>query len=83
MPQSAPGLVFADCIQLLHLQLQKYKQSDLGIDHLVMCMLKSSLCCWKKVYTMTSAFSWQNSVSLCPASFYTPRRNFSVAQGIS
>ena len=22
---------------------------------------------------MTSAFSWKNSVSLCPASFYTPR----------
>ena len=25
---------------------------------------------------MTSAFSWQNSVSLCPASFCTPRPNF-------
>ena len=23
---------------------------------------------------MTSAFSWQNSISLCPASFYTPRQ---------
>ena len=22
---------------------------------------------------MTSAFSWQNSISLCPASFWTPR----------
>ena len=27
---------------------------------------------------MTSAFSWQNSVSLCPASFCTPRPNLPV-----
>ena len=32
---------------------------------------------------MTSAFSWQNSISLCPASFYTPRPNLSVTPGIS
>ena len=24
---------------------------------------------------MTSAFSWQNSISLCPASFHIPRSN--------
>ena len=27
---------------------------------------------------MTSAFSWQNSISLCPASFRTPRPNLPV-----
>ena len=27
---------------------------------------------------MTSAFSWQNSISLCPASFCTPRPNLPV-----
>ena len=32
---------------------------------------------------MTSAFSWQNSVSLCPASFCTPRPNLPVIPGIS
>ena len=32
---------------------------------------------------MTSAFSWQNSVSLCPASFCTPMPNLSVTPGIS
>ena len=26
----------------------------------------------KRVFSMTSAFSWQNSISLCPASFCTP-----------
>ena len=36
------------------------------------------LCCWKKVFAMTSAFSWQNSISLCPASFRTPRPNLPV-----
>ena len=32
---------------------------------------------------MTSAFSWQNSVSLCPASFCTPRSNLPVTPSIS
>ena len=31
---------------------------------------------------MTSAFSWQNSISLCPASFHIPRPNFPVTPGI-
>ena len=30
---------------------------------------------------MTSAFSWQNSISLCPASFRIPRPNFPVIPG--
>ena len=32
---------------------------------------------------MTSVFSWQNSISLCPASFCTPRPNLPVTPGIS
>ena len=32
---------------------------------------------------MTSAFSWQNSVSLCPDSFCTPRPNLPVIPSIS
>ena len=32
---------------------------------------------------MTSAFSWQNSISLCPASFCTPQPNLPVTLGIS
>ena len=42
-----------------------------------------SCCCWRRVFAMTSAFSWQNSVSLCPASFCTPRPNLPVTPGIS
>jgi len=30
---------------------------------------------------MTSLFSWQNSISLCPASFCTPRPNLPVTPG--
>ena len=32
---------------------------------------------------MTSAFSWQNSISVCPASFCTPRPNLPVTPGVS
>ena len=32
---------------------------------------------------MTSVFFWQNSISLCPASFCTPRLNLPVTPGIS
>ena len=32
---------------------------------------------------MTSAFSWQNSISLCPASFCSPRPNLPVTPGVS
>ena len=31
---------------------------------------------------MTSIFSWQNSISLSPASFYTPRPNLPVTPGV-
>ena len=31
---------------------------------------------------MTSAFSWQNSISLCPASFRIPRPNLPVTPGV-
>ena len=42
-----------------------------------------NLCCWKRVFAMTSAFSWQNSISLCLASFCTPRPNLRITPCIS
>ena len=48
-----------------------------------MSMCSLLLCCWKRVFAMTSAFSWQNSVSLCPASFRIPRPNLPVTPGVS
>ena len=35
------------------------------------------------VFAMTGAFSWQNYISLCPASFCTPRPNLPVTPGVS
>ena len=43
-PQSAPGLVFADCIELLHFGCKEYNQSDFGVDHLVMSMCRVFSC---------------------------------------
>ena len=40
-------------------------------------------CCRKRGLAMTSVFSWQNSVCLCPTSFCTPRPNLPVTPGVS
>ena len=46
--------------------------------------VKSSLVLLEEgVFTMTSAFSWQNSISLFPASFCTARPNLPVTPGVS
>ena len=37
----------------------------------------------QRVFAMTSAFSWQNSISLCSASFCIPRPNLPVTPGVS
>ena len=36
------------------------------------------LCCWKRIFDVTSVLSWQNSLSFFPASFCTPRPNSPV-----
>ena len=43
-PYSSPSLVFADCIELLHLGCKEYNQSDFGVDHLVMSMCRVLSC---------------------------------------
>ena len=48
-----------------------------------MSMCRVFSCCWKRVFAMTSAFSWQNSISFCPVSFHTPRPNLPVTPGVS
>ena len=40
------------------------------------------VCCWKRVSAVINGFSWQSSVSLCPASFCTPRPNVPVTPDI-
>ena len=41
------------------------------------------MCCWTRVFVMTSVFSWQNSIIPCPPSFCTPRPNLPVTPGVS
>ena len=45
--------------------------------------VESSLVCWKSMFAMASAFSWQHSIIFSPASFCTPRPNLHVTTGIS
>ena len=61
----APYLVLADCIELLHLWLQRIWSAwfwywPFGDVH----VQSHLLCCWKKkMFSITSAFSWPNSIS--------------------
>ena len=50
--QSAPGFVFADCIQLSILGYKEHSQFDFGIDHLVMSMCKVVSCVVEKGYLL-------------------------------
>ena len=84
-PQSVPGHV-KTTLTLWSFSIfgcKEYNQSDFGVDHLVMSMCRVFSCGWKRVFAMTSAFSLQNSISLCPASFRIPRPNLPVTPGVS
>ena len=82
-PQSAPSLIFAVCIEFLHLGCKEYNQSDFGIDHLATFVCSHLLCCWKRVFAVTCLFFWQKSVSLFPATFCTLRPNLLITPVIS
>ena len=58
----------------------QHNQYDFGIDCLMMSTQSLFLCCWEWVFAMTSVFSWQNSISYCPASFCTLKSNLPVTQ---
>ena len=66
-----------------YLAAKNISQSNFSIDHLVTSLYIVISYCWKRVFAMTSVFSWQNSVSLCPASCCTPGPNLPVILGIS
>ena len=84
-PQSAPGLVFCwlyraspslatnNIINLILVLTIWWCLSGVGL----------SLVLLKQAVSMTCALSWQNSVSLRPASFCTPRPNLPVTTSIS
>ena len=78
-PQSAPGLVFADFIELLY--LQKYNQSDFGFDHLMMSMCRVFSCVVGRGCLLWPVCSLRKHT--LPASFCIPRPYLPVTPGIS
>ena len=63
---------------------EEYNQSDFGIDNLVMSMYRViSFVVGRGCLLRPVRFSWQISVSICPASFCTPRPNLPITPGIS
>ena len=82
-PQSAPGLVFC------WLYIASPSLAANNIINLISVLTIWWCPCivffrvFGRELTMTSAFSWQHSISLCPASFYTPKPNLPFTPGIS
>ena len=73
-----------ELIKLLYLELQRLIINLILVLTIWWCpCIESLLSCGKRVFAMTSAFSWQNSISLCPSSFFSPRPNLPVTAGIS
>ena len=77
---------FADCIELLHLWLQRissigfwYQPSGDVHGWVFSCGVGRG--CWKNIHDQYVLLT--NSISLCPASFCTPRPNLPVIPGSS
>ena len=81
--QSAPGLVFATVQRFSIFSYKEYNQSDFGIDHLVISMCRAVSCVVGRRHLLWPVCSLGTTVSLCPASFCTPRPNLSVTPGVS
>ena len=75
-PQSAPSLVFDDCLELFEII------NLISVLAIWRCAFVEFVLLEEGVY-YDQCISWQTSVSLCPASFCTPRPNLSVTPGIS
>ena len=82
-PQLAPGLVFADYIELLHLGLQRIQSVLLMLTIWWCPCVKSSLVSLEESVGYDQWVPLQNSISLCPASFCTPRPSLPVTPSIS
>ena len=63
----------------------KRRETDPASNQFLKCSppsgVESSPVLLEGVFAMTSAFSWQDSISLCPASFHIPRPNLPVIPG--
>ena len=89
-PTESKRLFYTSVSLLLsHIQGYRYHLSKFHIYVLVYCIgiflsgLLHFVCFWKRVFAMTIVFSWQNSISFCPASFCTLRPSLPVTPGVS
>ena len=81
LSRSQLQVLFLLIMQVLYLQLQKNVISLISVLTIWWCpCVKSSLVLFKRVFAMTTAFSCQNSVSLCPASFCIPKPTWLLLQ---
>ena len=64
---------------------KEYDQSDFGVDHLVMSMCGVFSCVFEEdvCYDQCVLLAKLYYISLCPASFCTPRPNLPVTPGVS
>ena len=60
---------------------KEYNQSDFNVGQLVMSMCRVFFCVVGRGCLLWPVHSWQNSISLCPDSFCTPRPNLPVTPG--
>ena len=56
-PWSVPSLVFAECIEILHLGCKEYNQSDFGTDHLVMSICRVFSCAVEREWLLCPVHS--------------------------
>ena len=83
-PQSALGLVFADCICFSIFGCKEYNQSNFSVDHLVMSMCRVFFCVVGRGCLLWPERSLGKTlISLCPASFCTLRPNLPVTPEVS
>ena len=81
---SEPGIVFADCIKLLHLELQRlYNLSDFGTDYLVMSISRVFAGVIGRECLLWPVCSVGKTVRICSALFCTSRWNLPIIPGIS
>ena len=81
-PQSVPSLVFAECRASQSLAAKNIINLTLVLTIWWCLCVESSLLLLEEG-AMTSVFSWQNSISFCPASFHIPKPNLPVTPGNS
>ena len=85
-PRSAPSLFFfffADCVELLHIWLQRIESIWFWYYNLMRSMCRAVFYVVGREHLLWPLCSFWKTLSLCPASFCSPRPNLPVNPGVS